>query len=1175
MPFSAADLDAAANVSGLAAAINQAGHSVVITDCRGDIQYVNAAFTEVTGYSAQEVIGQNPRLLRSGFQDPAYYKDLWETITAGRNWHGELINQRKDGSHYVEEMSIAPVVDIKGDIVRYVALKQDVTARRASEQAARFLAAIVESSDDAITSTDMDGAITSWNAGAEALYGYRAEEVIGKPISILIPPDRMHEATEFFDSISGAEGPSHFETVRIAKDGHPVDVSLTISYVRDAKGRIVGAAGIARDIRGRLRADRAVRASAERFQALFERSLDAIYVHDLDGNFLDLNPAALRLFGYEREDIASLKVSTLVSEDQMDRVRKHLAEASQTGTQKEAFEYRVRCRDGTFVDVETKGALIPIEGNERAILGVARDITERKRVEATLKESDERFRALADGCPAIMWVSDAGGGVTFANRTSREFFGEPFDRLEGCGWISLLHPDDAPDFLRMVMRSLRDRTGFQGEVRLRRADGEWRWMAAHAAPRWSPAGEFLGHVGIGLDINARKQAEVAVVASETRFRQLAENIREVFWMMNPTGTDVLYVSPAYEQVWGRKCEDCYLNPTDWLEAIEPEDRESAHATFLRQLAGEHVESLYRIRTPRGELKWIRDQAFPVRDPAGRTIRVVGIAEDITERKQTEASLREAKEAAEAASHAKSQFLANMSHEIRTPMNGVIGMTGLLLDTELTSEQREYAEIVRSSGKALLALVNDLLDFSKIEAGKLELERLDFNLEAPLEDAAQLLMPKARGKGLELSWSLDPGVPVRLRGDPGRLRQILLNLGGNAVKFTDKGSVAIRAQLERQDERSATIRFSVEDTGIGIPAARQGEIFSPFTQGDGSITRKYGGTGLGLSISKQLAELLGGRIGVESEPGRGSRFWFTAVFEKKPADQVVESPACGARAGSEAAPDGRSSAGGKCSGRVLVVEDNVTNQQVALALLKRLGCRADAVASGKEALASLRRIPYDLVLMDCQMPEMTGYEASALIRKPESGVLNPRIPIVALTAHVMSGDREQCLAAGMDDHIAKPVEPETLAAALGVWLPHPGNESAGDGRARSGPARPPRAARSTVFDEAALLERLMGDRELAARIIGAFLEDIPKQLAALQAHLAAGNTVAARRQAHTIKGAAANVNGAALQNAAQEVEHAMDSRAMAAHFTELERQFDAARDAMRSIERGTPSPRDRT
>ncbi len=905
-PRAAAEIGAHTNEFGLAAAIDQAGQAVVITDRDGNIVYVNAAFTRVTGYSFEEVIGHNPRLLKSCKQESAFYRDLWKTVSAGRNWHGELINRRKDGSLYTEEMTIAPVLDSDGTIVRYIALKQDVTERRQSEEAQRLLAAIVASLDDAIIAT-RHGTITSWNKGAEGIYGYRADQAIGRKISMLVPADRLGEIPKFESSIYGGRGFSQFETVRMTRDGRHIDVSITASPVRDAAGKIVGAATITRDISERRRAERAMRDSAERFQALFQHSLDSLYIHDFDGNFLDFNPAGLKHLGYERKDIASLNITSLLSADQIPAALRGMESMETTGSRHETGEFRLRCKNGTFVDVETSATVIPFEGITRAVLGVSRDITERKQTEEALRSSEEKFR------------------------------------------------------------------------------------------------------------------------------QLAENIPQVFWMMNAAGTELLYVSPGYDQIWGRSCEKAVIgDPMSWMMAIEPEDRERAHSLFLKQLEGEQIGSEYRIRTPEGIAEMdTRQSIFRCATRPGQIVRIVGIAEDVTERKQSETAVRKAKEAAEAANRAKSEFLANMSHEIRTPMNGVIGMTGLLLETELTAEQRKYAEIVRLSGESLLALINDILDFSKIEARKLELEIVDFNLRTVVEDSARLLWAKAREKGLALECRVDAETPSELRGDPGRLRQILINLAGNAVKFTNRGGVSIRASLHREDVRSSVIRFSVADTGIGIPSGRQADIFSPFTQVDGSTTRKFGGTGLGLAISRQLVELLGGQIGVESEPGKGSTFWFTAAFEKQseasphPIDAENAPGLCGPI---QADPRLEETAPIQVPRtwtrrvRILVAEDNICNQMVVVSILEQLGCRADAVANGLEAMASLRSIPYDLVLMDCQMPEMNGYEAAERIRDPQSGIFNPQIPIVALTAHAMKGDREKCLAAGMNDYISKPVHP---------------------------------------------------------------------------------------------------------------------------------------------------------
>jgi PAS domain S-box-containing protein len=1062
----------------LSQAVQYSPSMILITDPAGRVDYVNPAWEQVTGYRLEEVRGQKPRALKSGAHSREFYGHLWSEITAGNVWRGEFCNRRRNGELYWESAAIAPVRNDVGRITHFVAVKEDITRRR-----------------------EMEEQLRQWNVELE-------RKVTERTAELAAAQERVAES--------------------LARVTH----------------------------------------SENRFRAMFEQSpVGVSLIVGLTGRLLEVNGRFTQIIGRTREELAALDWTQITHPDDVPEQLEKMGrmEAGELS----GFQMRKRYirADGTFVWVNLTVASVVVEAEqERSYLALVEDITERQEMEERLRISEQRHRLLADNSFDVIWTMNLDGRFTYLSPSLEKLTGYSPDETIAMPWERVFAPDSV---VVVQTEFVKARSNVQAglpvdfhdrELRMLCKDGSSKWVEVTASALHGSDGQVAELIGVTREITERKQAEEALRESEERLRLALDANGEGLWDRDLVTGRVVCNDQAFHLL-GYTPEEARGRPSLWEECLHPDDAPSVFQATVDHLEGRspsyQIEN--RVITKSGEIRWHRSAGKVVAWTAdGRPRRMVGTILDITERKQLEENLRAAKQAAEVASAAKSEFLATMSHEIRTPMNGVIGMTGLLLDTPLNAEQCRYANTIHASGEALLALLNNILDFSKMEAGKLELESVVFDLPAVLAELAAPQILHAREKGLQLKCEVGPDVPSRVCGDPGRLRQILANLVGNAVKFTERGEISLQTSLLEQTEAGFLLRFTVRDTGIGISPEQQKKLFQKFTQADASTTRRFGGTGLGLAIAKDLAELMGGDIGVTSEVGAGSEFWFTVRLDRQPTRDLPASASFSPGYSPAALPAIRSR-----GARILVVEDNAVNQEVALGILRRLGLRADAVGDGAEAVELLKTLPYDLVLMDMQMPEMDGLEATRIIRNPQSAVLNHRIPVIAMTANAMRGDRERCLEAGMNDYVSKPVSPQALVAALNAWLRSDTTETRSevseDENTMSG-AEPGAA----IFDRADLLARMMDDEALANRVLTSFLQSTPQQIESLRTSLDSGHAVAARRTAHAIKGAAANIGGERLRRAAFEIEqaaHAGDLNAARGHLAALQSQFEQLQEAL--------------
>lgn len=789
-----------------------------------------------------------------------------------------------------------------------------------------------------------------------------------------------------------------------------------------------------------------------------------------------------------------------------------------------------RARNGALYWVQaTIVPLLDDQGAPEQFIAIRTDITARKRMQAAVAQAESRVRRITNAVPGVVFQCEVGHGrirYTFLSDRLEEIRG--LDHLallaDGCLAISQIVDEDRDRCLAELLAAGADRIAWQGDYRVRMPDGSVRWIRSEINPEPDLAEDGATvFTGIWQDVTQLKDAG-------ERLREVSESIPVVVFQYRlwADGRQSFpFCSSVAEQICGLSPQDVMADPVVFFDQIDVADQEVFEQAFITSAKSLVRISLdFRMQHKRtGELIWVHGESLPRRAADGGVI-WNGYLADISQVKRASEELRHAKEAAEIANRAKSDFLANMSHEIRTPMNGVIGMTELALDTHLTDQQREYLEIVKSSSDALLRVINDILDFSKIEAGKLLIEKIPFNLRQILGETLITLAVRAQAKGIKLVFDMGPDVPVAVVGDPGRLRQILMNLIGNALKFTELGEVVLTVGVLQVPGKLPLFKFSVKDSGIGIPASKLNSIFEAFSQEDSSITRRFGGTGLGLSISMRLVEALGGQISVQSELGQGSQFDVLMPM-------ALDTESHERRDGADRQAIPSSILEIQPVMDILLVEDHLINQMLATALLERWGHRVTLAGDGQMALDALAKHRFDLVFMDMMMPVMDGLEATQRIRAQEPA--GEHLPIVAMTANAMPVDRARCLQAGMDDYISKPIELAELQRVLTLFAPvhsHFGAPSEIRGLPADVTGSKPEGLAPDFDYEKALAA---SDQYVVDIVADVFAEQWPLDLKKMTEALAGGEMSPLLHTAHALKGTLGMFGARPAVDLAQELE----------------------------------------
>jgi two-component system sensor histidine kinase/response regulator len=1178
-----------------------------------------------------------------------------------------LRSRRADGTAFESGVNLFPIFDKAGKVTTIGAIGRDISDIVKLEDEQALLATIVNASEDSIIAVSKEAKILSWNSGAERNYGYTVEEAIGRGIDLFVPPEELAQTDERTRYVVETGKPVTWEQHARKRNGQPYVSSVNIFPTRDQAGNVTGVAGIGRDISKLKEIETELRAAQDYTRGLIESSIDAMVVVDSEMRITDANERLATLTELPKKILIGSRFDSYFIDplNATSAVQKVLADGFITNC-----DLVLRTASGKELLVSFNASIFSRAGKVVGIFGVARDVTDQRAIQQTLREEREYSRSLVQSSPSALLVSDTNLIITDVNERMVQLTGYQSAELIGIKLSTLF--TDAEKVNQLVTQSSKqERIGDVEFTLLTRTASQIPVSISTSALKQGSGNPRMVFAIRDISEHKHYQKERSLLAS------IVDSSGDAIYSESPDLTITSW-NAAAEWLFGYTAAEIVGQNAALLVPLDRRDELFQHFGNLRQTRKSEHSETKRLRKD-GSIIDVFITQSPIFDSSTGLVAVSVTAHDITERRRIEAQLLEARDSALEAARAKSEFLANMSHEIRTPLNSIVGMTGLLMDTKLDVEQREFVHDVRDSGEVLLSLINEILDFSKLSAGKVALEEIDFELSNAIDGVTEIVADQVRRKKLELTISIDPEVPLFLRGDPGRLRQVLLNLVSNAIKFTAQGEVAIQVCKLSENSTEAILRFEVSDSGIGIPKDKLRFLFQPFSQVDASTTRRFGGTGLGLSIARELVLRMGGTIAVSSEPGAGSTFWFTTKLLKqvhgaetapeplavlsgagvlivddntnsrtillrqvsgwgmngqavssaeealklmrdeghlfrvalidammpdvdgielarrikaepslaktaiiivssvgskndfsarlqgldladwlmKPVrhhalyDCLVKALSPQPKAASQGIEtrldrQGRDSATSTAGPgrplsrrlRALIVEDNPINQKVASLQLKKLKVDVSTVNDGSQAIEAVSRFPYDVVFMDCQMPEMDGYDATREIRRREGSMRHTRI--VAMTAHALQGDRQKCLDAGMDGYISKPVklkalqevlaqiaDAEPLAAETTATADSPPTLTASDATVADG----------APVDEETLAQLKAEGNNLLSDLIDIYNTETPINLHKLEESLATGDDRGAALAAHTLKGTAVTFGAKRMQILAAEIEQA--------------------------------------